>query len=76
MHRFHIHFATDPDDPVPPIAELPTIEGVDPQKAVEAMLAAGRYKKPRCVASMRLIWSRSKNLVEADIGVVNGSVSR
>lgn len=33
MPRYHIHFATDPDDPVPPLTELPSIEADDPETA-------------------------------------------
>ena len=43
MPRYHVHFTADPDDPVLPLAELPSTEADDPAKAVEAMLAAGRY---------------------------------
>jgi|GEM_PF-5419432 hypothetical protein len=48
MPTYRVHFAADPDDLVPRIAELPSVEADDPQKAVEAMLAA--VACPRCPA--------------------------
>ena len=48
MPRYYFHFAADPDDLVPPTAELPSIEADDPANAVEAMLAA--VACPRCPA--------------------------
>ena len=55
MPVFHIHFAADPDDPVPPLAELPSIEADDPVAAVEALLAAGRYPQDPAIRWARVV---------------------
>ena len=55
MPRYHVHFTADPADPVPPPAELPSVEADDPVEAVEAMLAAGRYPQDPSVRWARVV---------------------
>ena len=55
MPRYHIDFAADPDDPVPPLAELPSIEADDPVAAVEALLAAGRNPQDPAIRWARVV---------------------
>ena len=55
MPLYHVHFAADPDDPVPPLAELPSVEADDPQKAVEAMLVAGCYSQDPAIRWARVV---------------------
>lgn len=43
MPLYHVHFAADHREPLPPLAELQSIDAADPASAVEALLAAGRY---------------------------------
>ena len=42
MPRYHVHFAADHLESLPPVSELASVDADDPPSAVEAMLAAGR----------------------------------
>jgi len=55
VHLYHIHFTADADEPIPPVAELPSIEAGEPQKAVEAMLVAGRYPQDPSIRWARVV---------------------
>ena len=35
MPLYHVHFATDADEPIPSAGQLPSVEADDPVKAVE-----------------------------------------
>jgi hypothetical protein len=55
MARYYVHFATSHAQPLPPLAELPSIEADDPAKAVEAMLANGWVSQDPAIRWARVV---------------------
>jgi hypothetical protein len=61
MPRFYVHFAVSHAQPLPPVAELPTIEADDPAKAVEALLANGCFPQDPLIRWARVVVSVHDN---------------
>jgi hypothetical protein len=53
--------------PLPPLAELPSIEADDPQKNVEAMLAAGRVPLDPAIRWARVVVAVHDNGVPSQV---------
>lgn len=53
--RYHVHFAADAAEPLPPVADLATVDADSPVAAVEALLQAGRYPQTRGLRWARVV---------------------
>jgi hypothetical protein len=67
MPCYHVHFAADHREPLPPVDQLPSVDADSPGTAVEAMLQAGRGPQVQGLRWARVVLSVHDNGVPRQV---------